>query len=177
MRRLLWSGAAIVVCVMPGGQRVAVAQGATACDSPCKVILLPLVTNTSQKTLPFVVRTIPEDSLDGVTGRIKGPPDATRTYRDFQVDKPAILAPGSPQPVYPESLKVKKVEGGFVASFVVDTMGRVDMTSFMVPERGHPLFIESVREALPLMRFVPAEIQGVKVRQLVQRPFVFTLSH
>jgi protein TonB len=33
-----------------------------------------------------------------------------------------------------------------------------------------------VRVALRRMRFIPAEVGGVKVRQLVQMPFVFTLS-
>jgi protein TonB len=33
-----------------------------------------------------------------------------------------------------------------------------------------------VRVALRRMRFIPAEVGGAKVRQLVQMPFVFTLS-
>jgi periplasmic protein TonB len=33
-----------------------------------------------------------------------------------------------------------------------------------------------VRTALRRMRFVPAQIGGKKVRQLVQMPFVFTLQ-
>ena len=38
------------------------------------------------------------------------------------------------------------------------------------------LFNDAVLSALGRMRFVPAEIGGKKVRQLVQMPFVFTLS-
>ena len=33
-----------------------------------------------------------------------------------------------------------------------------------------------MRDALPLMRFTPAEAGGGKVRQLVQQPFIFSLS-
>ena len=36
-----------------------------------------------------------------------------------QVDKPAILAPEGPQPIYPDSLRIKKVEGEFLASFII----------------------------------------------------------
>ena len=40
----------------------------------------------------------------------------------------------------------------------------------------HQLFEDAVREALPRIRFIPAEVGGKKVRQLVQMPFVFTLA-
>jgi protein TonB len=72
---------------------------------------------------------------------------------------------------------VKKVEGAFTARFIVDTTGRIEVASFQVVKRGHPLFIAAVRDVLPLMRFIPAEVAGVKVRQWVERTFPFTLPH
>jgi protein TonB len=38
------------------------------------------------------------------------------------------------------------------------------------------LFEDAVRVALRRMRFIPAEVGGRRVRQLVQMPFVFTLA-
>jgi protein TonB len=38
------------------------------------------------------------------------------------------------------------------------------------------MFEQAVRSALPNMRFLPAEIGGRKVKQLVQQPFVFALQ-
>ena len=37
-------------------------------------------------------------------------------------------------------------------------------------------FTDAVRTALPSMRFIPAEVKGHKVRQLIQQPFTFRLS-
>lgn len=39
----------------------------------------------------------------------------------------------------------------------------------------HPLFTAAVREAIVQAQFIPAELHGVKVRQLVQAPFVFNI--
>jgi protein TonB len=33
-----------------------------------------------------------------------------------------------------------------------------------------------VKQALPAMRFVPAEVGGKKVKQLVQQPFSFAIT-
>jgi len=68
------------------------------------------------------------------------------------------------------------VEGSVVAVFVVDEKGRAEMDSVRFVGSGNALFQDAVRAALPRMRFVPAEIAGQKVRQLVQMPFVFTID-
>ena len=149
-----------------------VAQG-TACDSPCKMTYLPLIRRIDAP----VPNSNPLAELQGKVGGVNRVSGASQAYFEYQVDKPAVIAPGSPEPIYPDSLKVKKVEGEFIASFIVDTTGNVELASFRVMKPGHPLFIASVRNALPLMRFVPAELAGMKVRQLVQRPFVFSLPH
>ena len=60
-------------------------------------------------------------------------------------------------------------------SFVVDTAGRVDVSSFKVVRTSHDLFAAAVKNALPRMRFFPAEIGDRKVRQLVQQPFSFAI--
>jgi protein TonB len=105
-----------------------------------------------------------------------GPVNVDQPYFEFQVEKPVVGAPGSQQPRYPEMLKSASVEGEVQAQFVVDTTGRVEAGSFKVLKSSHELFTAAVREALPRMRFLPAEVGGRKVKQLVQQPFQFALS-
>lgn len=111
----------------------------------------------------------------GVVGGT-GPVNPEQTYFDFQVEKPAASAPGSPGPRYPDILRSGGVEGEVLAQFEVDTLGRVNIASFRVLRSTHALFEQAVRSALPNMRFLPAEVGGRKVRQLVQQPFVFNLQ-
>lgn len=111
----------------------------------------------------------------GVVGGT-GPVNPDQTYFDFQVEKPAGSMPGSPGPRYPDILRQGGVEGEVLAQFVVDTMGRVEISSFRVLRASHALFEQAVRSALPRLRFLPAEVGGRKVRQLVQQPFVFNLQ-
>lgn len=101
--------------------------------------------------------------------------DGTQVYFESQVEKPAMSLAGSPAPRYPELLKAAGVEGEVIASFVVDTTGRADLSSFKILKSTNELFGAAVRTALPSMRFLPAEVGGKKVRQLVQEPFVFTI--
>ena len=105
-----------------------------------------------------------------------GPVNTDQPYFEFQVEKPVVGAPGSAQPRYPEILKSASVEGEVMAQFVVDTSGRAEPGSFKVLKSSHELFTAAVREALPRMRFLPAEVGGRKVKQLVQQPFQFALS-
>lgn len=96
-------------------------------------------------------------------------------YRDFEVEKPVTLAPHSATPHYPDILRRAGVEGEAIVSFVVDTLGRVDINSFTVVRASHGLFAAAVRNALPQMRFHPAETGQGKVRQVVQQPFTFSI--
>lgn len=99
-----------------------------------------------------------------------------KTYFEFQVEKPVRHAPGSAAPRYPPALKAAGVEGEVLVQFVVDTLGAADLRSFKVLKASHGDFTESVKAALPDMKFVPAELRGRKVRQLVQQPFVFAIQ-
>lgn len=99
-----------------------------------------------------------------------------QTYFEFQVEKPVRQAPGSAAPRYPPDLKGAGVEGEVLAQFVVDTLGTPVLTTFRVLKSSHGEFTESIKAALPGMKFVPAELRGRKVRQLVQQPFVFAIQ-
>ena len=92
-----------------------------------------------------------------------------------QVEKQVSLI-GSAAPRYPEVLRTSGVEGQVTAEFVVDEKGRAEADSVRFVRSDNLLFQEAVKAVLPRMRFVPAEVGGRKVRQLVRMPFVFTLG-
>lgn len=112
----------------------------------------------------------------GVVGGTPQVIDNNQTFFDFQVEKPVAPVPGTGNPRYPDILRSSSIEGEVLAQFVVDTTGRVEVSSFKVIRTSHELFSASVRQALPNMRFLPAEVGGRKVKQLVQQPFVFALQ-
>jgi protein TonB len=97
-------------------------------------------------------------------------------YTAGQVEKQVEVAPGNAPPRYPDALRDRGVEGSVVAQFVVDAAGRVEDGSVRFVRSDNVLFEAAVRTALMRMRFVPAEVGGRKVRQLVQMPFVFTIG-
>ncbi|HEX4683669.1 MAG TPA: energy transducer TonB, partial [Gemmatimonadaceae bacterium] len=76
-------------------------------------------------------------------------------------------------PRFPERLRDAGVEGSVLVQFVVDTTGRVEMSSIKVMTSTHELFTEAVRDALARFRFRPAELTGHRVEALAQMPFEF----
>lgn len=115
---------------------------------------------------------VPDGGVEGGTGPVPDGP-----YFEFQVERQVIASPGSPAPRYPELLRSGQVEGEVLVQFVVDTTGRAVRGSDKVLASTHDLFTVAVRSALPQMKFLPAEIGGRKVRQLVQQRFSFGTSH
>jgi hypothetical protein len=104
------------------------------------------------------------------------PPDTTRTtYFNFQVEKQAGPVRGSAVPLYPVPAKVAGLEGKVLAQFVVDTTGLVDLTTFKILHATNPWFVAAIYEALPWMKFLPAQVHGKNVRELVQEPYAFNL--
>jgi TonB family protein len=96
-------------------------------------------------------------------------------YFEFQADRPARPDPDNRPPHFPDMLRSAHLEGTVLAQFVVDTTGLVELSTFKVLSSTHELFTAAVKDALPAMRFTPAEAGGMKVRQLVQTSFPFTL--
>jgi len=101
---------------------------------------------------------------------------ASDVLYEFQVEKPVSLAAGSTMPKYPKILREAGVEGEVLASFVVDESGQAAESSLKILRSTHELFAQALREALPGMRFTPAEVGGRKMKQLVQQPFTFTIA-
>lgn len=104
------------------------------------------------------------------------PADPSLPYFEYQVEKPAAMSPDSRSMVYPADLRAARVEGAVLASFVVDENGTVEMSTFKVLKSDHKLFTDAVKEALQSMKYVPAEVEGKRVRQVVQQPFQFKLA-
>lgn len=142
-----------------------------------RVVDIPPVNLGNAKTnLPDWTGTGTPGGLSTGTAGVTGPIEQSAPYFAFQVEKAAAAIPGSASPAYPEMLKSAGVEGDALIQFVVDTLGRVEPGSFKVLRSTHDAFGESVRAALPRMRFLPAEAGGTKVRMLVQQPFAFALN-
>ena len=101
---------------------------------------------------------------------------ADSVFTIVDVDTAATRLPGSAVPQYPPLLLELKVEGMAVVQFIVDTLGAADPASFFVISSTHPEFAESIRQALPGMRFSSARIGAMKVRQVVELPLRFTIA-
>ena len=123
---------------------------------------------------PVVGETPATHSAD--TTRKRNPTVAKEPYFEFQVEKPVRLAAGSANPIYPAELKAENVSGVVLAQFVVDTLGRAEVSTFKVLKSDHQLFTEAVKNTLPGLRFIPAEVGGRKVKQMVQQQFSFRIT-
>jgi protein TonB len=114
-------------------------------------------------------------SAKGVVGGT-APVNSDQPYFEFQVEKQVSQIPGSGNLHYPDMLRSANVEGEVLAQFVVDTTGKYESGTFKVLKSSHEQFTQAVKNALPSMRFYPAEVGGRKVKQLVQQPFTFSLQ-
>lgn len=126
--------------------------------------------------------TNPDDFASGRRSQAGGVPGGTGNapsggaYFDWQVEKPVAVLPGSRGPQYPAMLREAGFEGVVVAQFVVDTLGRADLSTFQVLSSDHAVFTSAVKQALVGLRFLPAEVGQRKVSQVVQQAFQFRLN-
>jgi TonB family protein len=90
-------------------------------------------------------------------------------------DIDAIPMPENPKPVYPPSALRRNIEQSFAVEFVVDTTGRIDASSILIPPSVPNEFAESVRRALVRWHFRPATLRGLAVRRSVRQPFIFQI--
>ena len=112
------------------------------------------------------------------TGRLRAPSGdggSQLAYDASEVETP-VASVGVVYPEYPPALRASGIEGQVVAEFVVDENGRADRASLRIISATNDLFAESIRRALPRMRFKPARIGDRSVAQLVHQQFVFRLD-
>jgi beta-lactamase regulating signal transducer with metallopeptidase domain len=100
----------------------------------------------------------------------------TRVYFEYEVTQPATPIAGTGKPVYPASLRAANVKGVVVSKFVVDVTGKVEMNTVQMEQSSNDLFASAVKTALSNVRFEPARLRGMKVRQLVEQAFMFQLD-
>jgi len=103
-------------------------------------------------------------------------PSADSVYSMLDVEEIAVRSEGSAAPIYPPELLTKGVEGSVLTNFVIDTTGRADTATIEILQSAHTLFVQSVRTAIPGMRFSAAMVQGRKVRQMVEQRFHFRIT-
>ena len=115
----------------------------------------------------------------GARGQLPlGPPSRfipDTAFSVLEVDE-MVRYESSAAPIYPRDLLAIGAEGLVQATYVVDTAGGVDTTTFQVLHSDDPRFTASVRTALRQMRFRPAKRAGRTVRQLVEQKFRFKIA-
>lgn len=118
----------------------------------------------------------------GVTAAQGGVPGGTGLtpaagyFFEGQVEKVAMVLPGQPGPTFPDLLRSAGIEGQVLAQFVVDSTGRAQLATFTALQSDHALFTAAVKASLSRVRYLPAEVGGKPVPQLVQQVFQFTLN-
>ena len=95
-----------------------------------------------------------------------------QTYLEFQVQRPARVRESS-SPAYPQRLLVMRVPGEVTVQFVVNEKGEADGGSIKVIKSSDREFVIPVRKAVTAATYYPAEIEGRRVKQLVQMTFKF----
>lgn len=103
-------------------------------------------------------------------------PNYHGAYTADVVEKRVAAYRGNPRPQYPGFLMDAGVEADVDVRFVVDSTGHVDAESVEFPQKVHHLFVASVRRALLRSRFLPAEVDGHRVPQLVSQRYSFVMA-
>jgi len=114
-------------------------------------------------------------SSTGVSPSAASGSDGRHAYDITEVETGVSMI-GETVPQYPSGLRAADIEGTVAAEFVVRESGRADVGSLRIITATNDAFVESIRQALPRMRFRPATIGGRAVAQLVQQQFVFRLD-
>jgi hypothetical protein len=144
-------------------------------DSASGIDNLDLTTKVAD-TADFKPRTL-ADAIDAsLITRRAGAPPPDGVYRPEAVDRIVTPFSDNPKPIYPRSLEASRIEADFTVMFVVDSTGRVDPGTLEVPKSVHRLFADAVRYALSRSRYLPAQLAGHPVRQLVSQEFIFRMA-
>lgn len=116
-------------------------------------------------------------SNGGLTLRTSTPTTVTPggVYTEDFVDRAVAARVDNGSPDYPAQLRLAAIEGEVAVRFVVDSAGRVEPSSIEILRATHALFGDAVRRWLARTRYVPAEVRGQPVRQLVEQKFSFSL--
>lgn len=148
------------------------------------IVSVPISVPTVLPGNDIPIRTLPDlppssRFVPGGIGSVGEPvpsPLPTAAYTAEEVEIPASIADNSPVPRFPSALRGIGIEGFARFRFVVDTAGRVEMSTVEAVSASHEAFAFAVRSTLPRMRFRPGRVAGRAVRQLVEIPFAFRIT-
>jgi protein TonB len=123
-------------------------------------------------------QTVGNKARDSVSAPAEVAPEPTQdsVFSILDVDTAVVRTANSAAPAYPLKLLTAHITGSVAAQYIVDTTGFADTASFVVIKATNPEFVVAVKEALPYMRFQPAKIGPMKVRQLVEQQFSFHIN-
>lgn len=108
--------------------------------------------------------------------RERPPAGVSEVFSHVQVERQVQADRSNRPPRHPGRGVVGDLTGDVVVTFVVDTLRRAEMESFVAIRSPHPAFTKAVHDQLPKLRYFPAEIAGEKVRQLFLTAFQFRLG-
>jgi TonB family protein len=92
------------------------------------------------------------------------------------VDQKPIKLTNHVNYVYPRGPKLANQSGSALVQFVVDTSGRAKPESIVCVQATYKDFALAAIDAVKMMEFTPATIEGHKIEQLVQYPIDFKLN-
>ncbi|HJP60796.1 MAG TPA: TonB family protein [Gemmatimonadaceae bacterium] len=78
--------------------------------------------------------------------------------------------------VYPRGPKLANQSGSALVQFIVDTTGKAKPESIVCMEATYKDFAQAAIDAVKMMEFTPATMEGHKIEQLVQYPIDFKLN-
>ena len=78
--------------------------------------------------------------------------------------------------VYPRAPKLANQSGSALVQFVVDTTGKAKPESIVCMQATYKDFAQAAIDAVKMMEFTPATLEGHKIEQLVQYPIDFKLN-
>jgi TonB family protein len=107
-------------------------------------------------------------------GPLAAPLDTARGGEPWSVRETSARVVRAARPRYPEMLRAAGVEGRVLVRFIIDTAGRVE--SMTILESTHELFSRAVRDVMPSLRLLPAEVNGHRVPMLAEMAFEFALD-
>ncbi len=99
----------------------------------------------------------------------------TMIYFEFQVEKPAAIRGDPRMPRYPMLLQCAGIEGAGEVMVVVDREGYPEPDTYRLVRTTNAVLEPEMRAAIFGTRFVPGEVKGRPVRQLVHQRYEFTL--
>lgn len=158
------------VTELGGGERiryVALGSGGTG-SGPGEAV------GSAEGTAPSAIPTPGERGDE--TGGLSPAESDEPVFTVIEVDEEAARVATSAAPAYPPLLLNEGIEGTVVVRYVVEANGLADSSSLQIISATRREFADAVRAAIPHMRFTPARIDELPVRQLVEQPFSFRIQ-